>query len=48
MTDAVGEVVVTRDHLDLRPAELRTELTKRLFGLHLGQTAVIAALVNRL
>lgn len=48
MTDAVGEVVVTRDHLDLRLAELRTGLTKRFFGLHLGRTAVIAALIKPL
>lgn len=44
--ETIGEAVVTRDHLDMRLAELRTDLTKWMIGLLLGQTAVISALVK--
>ncbi|MBM3523857.1 MAG: DUF1640 domain-containing protein [Alphaproteobacteria bacterium] len=45
LAETIGEAVVTRDHLDLRLAELRTDLTKWMIGLLLGQTAIISALV---
>lgn len=48
LAEALGEAVVTRDHLDVRLAELRTDLVKWMFGLLLGQTAIISALVKLL
>jgi predicted nucleic acid-binding protein len=48
IADTIGESVVTRDHLDLRLTELRTELVKWMVGLLLGQTAIISALVKLL
>ncbi len=46
--ETIGEAVVSRDHLDLRLAELRNDLTKWMIGLLLGQTAIISALVKLL
>lgn len=48
LAETIGESIVTRDHLDIRLAELRTELTKWMAGRLLGQTAIISALVKLL
>lgn len=48
LAETLGEGIVTREHLDARLAELRTELVKWMAGLLLGQTAVISALVKLL
>ena len=48
LAEALSEGIVTREHLDARLAELRTELVKWMGGLLLGQTAVISALVKLL
>ncbi|MBL8703128.1 MAG: DUF1640 domain-containing protein [Alphaproteobacteria bacterium] len=48
LADTIGESAVTRDHLDMRLAELRTDLTEWMIGLLLGQTAIISALVKLL
>ncbi len=44
----VGENLVTKEHLDLRLAELRAELIKWIAGLLIAQGAVIVALVKLL
>ncbi|OFX07555.1 MAG: hypothetical protein A2516_04780 [Alphaproteobacteria bacterium RIFOXYD12_FULL_60_8] len=48
LSETIGETVVTTEHLDMRLAELKTDILKWLFGLLLGQAAVIAALVKLL
>ena len=59
IAETVGEAVVTRDHLDVRLAELTVKLEARLsevrldlvrwmVGLFLGQTAMLTAVVKLL
>ena len=48
LSDTIGESVVTRDYLDLKLAEMKAETLKWLFGLLLGQAALIGALIKLL
>jgi len=48
LRESLGETIVTRSHLDVRFAELRTDLAGRLAGLETGLTGRIAALESGL
>ena len=48
LSDTFGDSIVTRDYLDLRLAELKADTLKWLFGLLLGQAALIGALIKLL
>lgn len=48
LADTIGESIVTREHLEPRLAELKTDLTRWMLGFLLGQTAIISAMVKLL
>lgn len=44
--DLINERLVTKADLDLRIAELKTELVKWMLGIALGQVALLVALLK--
>ncbi|MDP4027593.1 MAG: hypothetical protein Q8P42_01290 [Gallionella sp.] len=48
VADLINERLVTKDDLDLRIAELKTELVKWMLGIAAGQIALLVALLKML
>ena len=48
IAESFGDEIVTKKHLDMRLAELKTDLLKWVSGLLLAQAAVVATLVKLL
>jgi hypothetical protein len=46
VADLINERLVTKADLDLRIAELKTELVKWMLGIALGQVALLVALLK--
>ncbi len=46
MADLINERLVTKADLDLRMAELKTELVKWMLGIAVGQAAFLLALLK--
>ena len=48
LNDTLAETLVTRDYLDVRLAELKSDILKWMFGALAAQAAIIVALVKLL